>query len=106
MRTLLEQIDVAKRMIAKHPRDLRHATSVADIWRVMASGQIASLMGIEGVHTIVNLLGALGIYYDLGVRYATPPHFTGHDKVNQAALAPEPRGERPVSLLAPLALVG
>ena len=84
MRTQLEQIDIARRMIAKYPNDLGYATSVADIRREIARGRIASLLGIEGAHTIVNSLGALRAYYDLGVRYATLTHFNGHDWADAA----------------------
>jgi membrane dipeptidase len=50
----------------------------------MAHGRIASLMGIEGLHSMANSLGALRTYYDLGVRYATLTHFNGHDWADAA----------------------
>ena len=84
MRAQLEQIDIARRLIAKYPKDLGFATSVADIRRQMARGRIASLLGIEGGHTIANSLGALRAYYDLGVRYMTLTHFNTNDWADAA----------------------
>ena len=84
MQAQLEQIDIARRLIAKYPKDLGYATSVADIRREMKQGRIASLMGIEGGHTIVNSLGALRAYYDLGVRYMTLTHFNTIDWADAA----------------------
>jgi len=84
MRAQLEQIDIARRLIAKYPTDLGFAASVADIRRQMARGRIASLLGIEGGHTIANSLGALRAYYDLGVRYMTLTHFHTNDWADAA----------------------
>jgi membrane dipeptidase len=84
LRAQLEQIDIARRVIAKYPKDLGLALSVADIQREMARGRIASLLGIEGGHTIGNSLGALRAYYDLGVRYMTLTHFHTNDWADSA----------------------
>ena len=84
MRDQLEQIDIARRMIAKYPKDLAFAASAADIRRAMAEGRIASLLGIEGGHTIANSLGALRTYYMLGVRYMTLTHFNNNDWADAA----------------------
>jgi membrane dipeptidase len=84
VRDQLEQIDIARRMIAKFPNDLAFAGSAADIRREMAEGRIASLLGIEGGHTIANSLGALRDYYGLGVRYMTLTHFNNNDWADAA----------------------
>jgi membrane dipeptidase len=73
-RVQLEQIDIARRMIAKYPERLEYATSTTDIRRAFHDHKIASLMGMEGGHAIENSLGALRAYYDLGVRYMTLTH--------------------------------
>jgi len=73
-RVQLEQIDIARRMIAKYPEALALATSTADIARARSNGRIASLLGMEGGHAIENSLGALRMYYALGVRYMTLTH--------------------------------
>ncbi|MGE0554003.1 MAG: dipeptidase [Gemmatimonadales bacterium] len=84
MRAQLEQIDIARRIIDKYPADLGYAASVADIERERRAGRIASLLGIEGGHTIGNSLGALRAYYDLGVRYMTLTHFNTNDWADAA----------------------
>jgi membrane dipeptidase len=84
MRSQLEQIDIARRLIKKYPKDLGYAASVADIRRELARRRIASLLGIEGGHTIANSLGALRTYYDLGVRYMTLTHFQSNDWADAA----------------------
>ena len=75
VRQQLEQIDIALRLIRLYPDDLMLATSVADIEQARKEGKIASLIGIEGGHTIINSLGVLRAYYDLGARYMTLTHF-------------------------------
>ncbi len=84
MRQQLEQIDLARRMIAAYPDDFGLALSTADIHREQRRGRIASLIGIEGGHSMGNSLGALRAYYDLGVRYMTLTHFHTIDWVDSA----------------------
>jgi membrane dipeptidase len=86
-RTQLEQIDIARRMIARYPK-FQFATSVADVRAAHRDGRIASLMGMEGGHAIENSLGALRAYYDLGVRYMTLTHNVNLDWADSAAQPP------------------
>jgi membrane dipeptidase len=90
-RTQLEQIDIARRMIARYPK-LQFATTVEDIRAAHRQGRIASLMGMEGGHAIENSLGALRAYYDLGVRYMTLTHNVNLDWADSAAKPPEHGG--------------
>ncbi len=84
MRQQLEQIDLARRMIAAYADDFGFALSTADIQREQRRGRIASLIGIEGGHSMGNSLGALRAYYDLGVRYMTLTHFHTIDWADSA----------------------
>ncbi|MEV6306654.1 dipeptidase [Actinoplanes sp. NPDC051861] len=70
----LEQIDVVMRMVATYPGDLEIAYTAADVERVMAAGRIASLIGVEGGHSLAGSLGVLRSLARLGVRYVTLTH--------------------------------
>jgi membrane dipeptidase len=87
-RTQLEQIDIARRIIARYPDHLRFATTVADIRAAHRAGRIASLLGMEGGHAIEDSLGALRSYYDLGVRYMTLTHNVHTSWADSQALPP------------------
>jgi membrane dipeptidase len=73
-RAQLEQIQLARRMIAKYPERLAFAGSEADVRKAFANKKIASLLGMEGGHAIENSLETLRAYYDLGARYMTLTH--------------------------------
>ena len=73
-RVQLEQIDIARHMIAKYPDQLALALTANDIRRDFKEGKIGSLIGMEGGHAIEHSLGALRAYYDLGARYMTLTH--------------------------------
>jgi membrane dipeptidase len=73
-RVQLEQIDIAKRVIAKYPERLELVRSSAGIRDAFARKKLGSLIGMEGGHAIENSLGALRAYYELGARYMTLTH--------------------------------
>lgn len=84
-RVQLEQIDIARRVIAKYPDVLQPALTAQDVWTAHAAGRIGSLLGMEGGHVIENSLGALRAYYDMGVRYMTLTHNVTLDWADAAA---------------------
>ena len=73
-RIQLEQIDIARRVIAKYPDALTLASTAADVRAAHKAGKVGSLLGMEGGHAIENSLGALRAYYGMGVRYMTLTH--------------------------------
>ena len=78
-RRALDVIDVVKEQIRRHPESLEAASTAADIRRIVKSGKIAALMGIEGGHAIEDSLPALRMFYKLGVRYMTLTHTNTND---------------------------
>ena len=70
----LEQIDIVHRMTRKYPETFELALTADDIERTFKKGRIASLIGMEGAHSIDNSLGALRMFHRLGARYMTLTH--------------------------------
>src|SRR6202034_3683697 len=64
-------IDSVYEQAAHHPDRMMMAFSVADIERAHKEHKLASLMGIEGGHSIENDMNLLRDYYRIGVRYIT-----------------------------------
>jgi membrane dipeptidase len=88
-RTQLEQIDIARQLIARYPDTFQLASTAADIRAAKKAGRIGSMLGAEGGHAIEDSLGALRAYYDLGVRYMTLTH-NRHTNWADAALQEPP----------------
>jgi membrane dipeptidase len=91
----LEQIDIARRMIARYPENLALALTASDIEADFKRGLIASLLGMEGGHVLENSLGALRAYYALGVRYMTLTHNVTLDWADAALDEPKHGGLTP-----------
>ncbi|MBX7167854.1 MAG: dipeptidase [Pirellulales bacterium] len=70
----LEQIALAKEMIRRYPDVFELASTAADVERIQAAGKIASMLGVEGGHSIENSLGVLRQLYEQGARYMTLTH--------------------------------
>ena len=75
----LEQIDLVHRLCARHSGSMAMAYTAADVQRNFAAGRFSCLIGIEGGHAIENSLGALRMFYRLGVRYLTLTHWRSLD---------------------------
>jgi membrane dipeptidase len=88
-KTQLEQIDIARRLIAKYPDTFTLASTAADIRAAKAAGKIGGMLGAEGGHAIEDSHALLRMYYALGVRYMTLTH-NNHTSWADAAMASEP----------------
>lgn len=92
VQAVLEQIDVTKRLIARYPGDLVLCRSADEVERAMKAGRIASLMGMEGGHSINSSLAVLRQMHDLGVRYMTLTHGRNVDWADSATDMPKHGG--------------
>ncbi|MEP5938129.1 MAG: dipeptidase [Erythrobacter sp.] len=88
----IEQIDVTKRLIALNADSLQLALTADDVERSVASGRIASLLGMEGGHSIGSSLSVLRQMYDLGARYMTLTHSKNTSWADSATDIPEHDG--------------
>lgn len=70
----MEQIDFVYRMIERYPNHFELALTADDVERIFDGGNIASIIGMEGGHSIGNSLAVLRQFYNLGARYMTITH--------------------------------
>ena len=70
----MEEIDIVHSMIRKYPETFELATTADDVERIFKKGKIASLIGMEGGHSIDNSLAALRMFNRLGAKYLTLTH--------------------------------
>jgi len=74
VRGTLEQIDAIHRLIAAYPDRLAFAVTGDDVRAAWAAGRIASLIGVEGGHSIGGSPAVLRMFARLGARYMTLTH--------------------------------
>ena len=70
----MEQIDALFELVDTYPDRLELARTVDDVERVSATGRIASMIGVEGGHSIGSSLGTLRVLARLGAGYLTLTH--------------------------------
>lgn len=91
----LEQIDVVHRLSILYPDVFEVARTAADVVRIHRQGKIASLIGMEGGHSINNSLATLRQMYGAGARYMTLTHSDNTDWADSATDDPEHNGLTP-----------
>ena len=72
--TTMEQIDCVYALVKKYPDVFEIALTASDVERIQKAGKIASLLGVEGGHSIENSLGKLKALFSRGARYMTLTH--------------------------------
>jgi len=92
VQAVFEQIDVVHQMVAHYPDTFELALTAADIERIHRQGKIASLIGMEGGHSINNSLAVLRMTYALGARYLTLTHTKNTDWADAAGDQPRHHG--------------
>jgi membrane dipeptidase len=92
LKDTLRQIDLIHTMVEKYPDVFEMAATADDVERIRKKGRIASLIGVEGGHSIDNSLPALRMLYRLGVRYMTLTHTDNVDWADSATDKPKNKG--------------
>jgi len=87
-----EQIDFVHLLNERYPDTFELALTADDVERIFADGKIASLIGMEGGHSINNSLPVLRQFYELGARYMTLTHSDNTDWADSATDDPEHNG--------------
>ena len=88
----IEQIDVVRQMVARYPETFAYAETAAQVEAAMKKGKIASLIGMEGGHSIGSSLEILRQMHALGARYMTITHSLTTDWADSATDAPKHDG--------------
>ena len=91
----IQQIDVVRQMMARYPETFTYAATAAEVEAAMKKGKIASLIGMEGGHSIGSSLEILRQTYALGARYMTLTHSLTTDWADSATDAPKHDGLSP-----------
>jgi membrane dipeptidase len=92
IQAVMEQIDDVHRLAERYPDTFEVALTADDIVRIHKAGRIASLIGMEGGHSIHNSLAALRQLYKAGARYMTITHSKNTDWADSATDAPKHNG--------------
>ncbi|CAN5157278.1 dipeptidase [soil metagenome] len=92
IRTTIEQIDAARRIIDAYPQYLELASTADDMVRIHRRGRIGSLLGVEGGRQIGGSMAALRQFYELGVRYMTLTHNQSTEWADAATDEPKHQG--------------
>ncbi len=98
IRTTIEQIDTARRLIDRYPDHLQFAASADELVRIHRSRKIGSMLGVEGGRQIGGSLAALRQFYNLGVRYMTLTHNQTTEWADSATDEPKHGGLSPVGV--------
>jgi membrane dipeptidase len=72
--TTMEQIDLVHEMIARYPDVFALALTADDVVKARSQGKIASLIGMEGGHSIEDSIQKLRQFHAKGARYMTLTH--------------------------------
>jgi membrane dipeptidase len=92
VQTTKDQIALVYKLCKKYPDVFEIAWTADDVERIFAAGKIASLVGMEGGHSIDSSLATLRDMYRLGARYMTLTHSRNTPWADSATDEPQHKG--------------
>jgi membrane dipeptidase len=87
-----QQIDCVEALCTRYPETFQLARTADDVVQAISAGRIASLIGMEGGHSIGSSLETLNEMYDRGARYLTLTHNDNTAWADSATDRPEHGG--------------
>jgi membrane dipeptidase len=91
----MEQIELVHEMCRRYPDVFALSLTIDDVNRARAEGKIASLIGVEGGHSIENSIANLRRLYQAGARYMTLTHTLTLDWADSCSDDPRSDGLSP-----------
>jgi membrane dipeptidase len=88
----LEQIDCVYELVRRYPETFEIARTADDVERIFKKGKIASMIGMEGGHSIDNSLATLRMFSKLGAGYMTITHSLNTPWADSATDTPQHNG--------------
>jgi membrane dipeptidase len=88
----LEQIDCVYELVRRYPETFEIARTADDVERIFKKKKIASMIGMEGGHSIDNSLATLRMFAKLGAGYMTLTHSLNTPWADSATDTPQHNG--------------
>lgn len=88
----VRQFDLTRNLIDRHPETFQLALTADQVEEAFRAGKIASVLSLEGGHSIGGSLAVLRMFYELGARCMTLTHFKTISWADSATDKPRSNG--------------